>query len=75
MLLYSWTFDDGHNPGLFWKISLGLGLLPKNYRITQNIAETKLQKLKHSERGSYFLTEKIFCFWLDTDYCSSGWRA
>ena len=28
----------------------------------QNLLTTKLQKLKHSESGSFFLTENIICF-------------
>ena len=42
----------------------------QSYRILlkQNYRSSKTEKV-------FFLTAKIFCFWLDTDYCSCSWYA
>ena len=68
LLLFLNPFDCRHNPGLFWKVTLGV-CFPR-VRITPNITEvTELEKLKHRD---FSPTEKMFCFWLNTDYFSCG---
>ena len=48
---------------------------PLRFRITLNNTKTKVTEAQRWWKWKLFLTEKIFCFWLDTNYCSCGWCA
>ena len=68
-ILFLNSFDYRHIPGLGWKITLWV-LLSKS----QNYSRFYWNKVKEAQTQwkVFFHPEKMFCFWLNTDYCSCG---
>ena len=65
-------FDYRHNSGLFWKVTLG-GIVFQNY--SKYYGKQKCRRSNTVEVEAFFLTENIFCIWVDTDARSWVWWA
>ena len=61
-LIFLKAFDYRCNPGVFVKGTQESELIC--------VTKSKLQK----QKWNIFFSEKIFCFWEDTDYCDGAWH-